>query len=84
VLPRRTTGCVILLDGLGNTAFVGIPMIWAFYGPEWMSLGIVAGFHAWRAAEPARATELLFALGRIMASRLRRHLGAARRDAAAY
>jgi hypothetical protein len=48
-----------------------------------MSLGIVAGFHAWRTAEPARATELLFALGRIMASRLRRHLGVARRDAAA-
>jgi CRP-like cAMP-binding protein len=43
-----------------------------------------AGFHAWRAAEPARAAELLFALARIVASRLRRHLGAARRDAAAY
>jgi predicted permease len=33
-LPRRTTGCVILLGGLGNTAFVGIPKIEAFYGPE--------------------------------------------------
>lgn len=41
-MPRRTTGCVILLGGLGNTAFVGIPMIEAFYGPEWMSLGVVA------------------------------------------
>ncbi len=40
-LPRRTTGCVILVGGLGNTSFVGIPMIEAYYGPEWMSVGIV-------------------------------------------
>jgi predicted permease len=40
-LPRHTTGCVILVGGLANTSFIGIPMIEAFYGPEWMSVGIV-------------------------------------------
>ena len=41
-LPRSTTGCVILVGGLANTAFVGVPMIEAFYGPEFMGVGIVA------------------------------------------
>jgi malate permease and related proteins len=41
-LPRRTTGCVILVGGLANTSFVGIPMIEAFYGPEFIGVGIVA------------------------------------------
>jgi predicted permease len=40
-LPRHTTGCVILVGSLANTSFIGIPMIEAFYGPEWMSVGIV-------------------------------------------
>jgi predicted permease len=40
-MPRETTGCVILVGGLANTSFVGIPMIEAFYGAEWMSVGIV-------------------------------------------
>ncbi|MGI1664045.1 AEC family transporter [Palleronia sp. KMU-117] len=39
--PRQTTGCVILVGGLANTSFIGIPMIEAFYGPEWMSVGVV-------------------------------------------
>ena len=39
--PRETTGCVILVGGLANTSFIGIPMIEAFYGAEWMSVGIV-------------------------------------------
>ena len=41
-LSRSTTGCVILVGGLGNTSFVGVPMIEAFYGPEFMGIGIVA------------------------------------------
>ena len=41
-LPRPTTGCLILVGGLANTAFVGVPMIEAFYGPEFMGIGIVA------------------------------------------
>jgi len=40
-LSRQTTGCVILVGGMSNTAFMGIPMIEAFYGAEWMSVGIV-------------------------------------------
>jgi len=40
-LRRETTGCVILVGGLANTAFIGIPMIEAFYGASWMSIGIV-------------------------------------------
>jgi predicted permease len=40
-LPPNTTGCVILVGGLANTSFIGLPMIEAFYGPEWMSVGIV-------------------------------------------
>ena len=39
--PRHTTGCVILVGGLANTSFIGIPMIEAFYGADWMSVGIV-------------------------------------------
>lgn len=38
---RETTGCVILVGGLANTSFIGIPMIEAFYGTAWMSIGIV-------------------------------------------
>ena len=38
---RRTTGCAILVGGLANTSFIGIPMIEAFYGAQWMSVGIV-------------------------------------------
>lgn len=41
-LPRPTTGCLILVGGLANTSFVGIPMIEAFYGLEWISVGVVA------------------------------------------
>src|SRR5262245_44266533 len=40
-LPRHTTGCVILVGGLANTAFIGIPMIEAFYGANWIRVGIV-------------------------------------------
>ena len=39
--PRHTTGCVILVGALANTSFIGIPMIEAFYGARWMSVGIV-------------------------------------------
>lgn len=38
---RETTGCVILVGGLANTSFIGIPMIEAFYGASWISVGIV-------------------------------------------
>jgi hypothetical protein len=36
-----TTGGLILVAGLGNTSFVGLPMIEAFYGAAGLSTGIV-------------------------------------------
>jgi len=41
-LPRRTVGALILLGGLGNTSFVGLPMIEAYYGKELLGVGILA------------------------------------------
>ena len=40
-LDRRTAGCLILTAGLGNTSFVGLPMIEALYGPGHLGIGIV-------------------------------------------
>ncbi len=40
-LPRRTTGALVLLGGLGNTSFVGLPMIEAYYGKELLGVGIL-------------------------------------------
>jgi len=37
-----TVGALILTAGLGNTSFVGLPMIEAFYGPEGLGIGVVA------------------------------------------
>lgn len=41
-LPRRTTGALILVGGLGNTSFFGLPMVEAFYGKEWLATAIIA------------------------------------------
>lgn len=41
-LPQRTVGALVLLGGLGNTSFVGLPMIEAYYGHEWLGVGILA------------------------------------------
>lgn len=38
---RPTTGCVILVGSMANTSFLGIPLIEAYYGPQWMSVGVV-------------------------------------------
>jgi predicted permease len=40
-LPRPTTGALILLGGLGNTSFIGPPMIESYYGPQHLSTGIL-------------------------------------------
>ena len=40
-LPRATTGALAVVGGLGNTSFMGLPMIEAFYGPGGMPTGIV-------------------------------------------
>lgn len=41
-LPGRTVGALILVTGLGNTSFVGLPMIEAWFGKEWIGVGVVA------------------------------------------
>jgi len=38
---RATTGGLMLTGGLANTAFIGLPMIETFYGPEFLGLGIL-------------------------------------------
>jgi len=40
-LSDKTTGCLMLVGGLGNTSFVGLPMITAFYGAEYVGIGIL-------------------------------------------
>jgi predicted permease len=41
-LPRATVGALILVGGLGNTSFFGVPMVEAFYGPSRVSTAIIA------------------------------------------
>jgi len=41
-LPRKTTGALIVVGGLGNTSFFGLPMVDAFYGKEGLATAIVA------------------------------------------
>jgi len=41
-LSRPTIGALMLLGGIGNTSFVGLPMIKAYYGSQWIGVGIVA------------------------------------------
>lgn len=38
---RQRTGALLLVAGWGNTSFVGLPMIVAFAGAQWLGLGIV-------------------------------------------
>lgn len=41
-LPRATVGALILVGGLGNTSFFGLPMVEAFYGKEGLTTAIIA------------------------------------------
>ena len=41
-LDRQTMGALILVGGLGNTSFVGLPMIEAYFGKEHLGVGIIA------------------------------------------
>ncbi len=41
-LPRSTVGALMLLGGLGNTSFVGLPMIEAYFGREHLGIGLIA------------------------------------------
>ena len=40
-LPSRTTGALTLVGGLGNTSFVGLPMIETYYGTRGLGVGIL-------------------------------------------
>ncbi len=40
-LPRRTVGALILTGGLGNTSYVGLPLIEAYYGHQGLASGII-------------------------------------------
>lgn len=40
-LPKPTTGALMLTGGLGNTSFIGLPMIEAFYGSQFLGIGIL-------------------------------------------
>ena len=40
-LPRATVGALILTGGLGNTSYLGLPMIEAYYGSEGLTTGII-------------------------------------------
>jgi len=41
-LDRDMLGALILVTGLGNTSFVGLPMIEAYFGKQYLGIGIVA------------------------------------------
>lgn len=41
-LDRETIGALVLVAGLGNTSFVGLPMIEAYFGKEYLGIGIIA------------------------------------------
>jgi predicted permease len=40
-LPRKTTGALAVVGGLGNTSFLGLPMIESFFGEGGMQTGIL-------------------------------------------
>ncbi len=40
-LPRATVGALMLTGGMGNTSFLGLPMIEAFYGKAGLASGII-------------------------------------------
>lgn len=40
-MDRKTQVCLALTAGLGNTSFVGLPMIETFFGPEYLGVGML-------------------------------------------
>jgi len=38
---KKTTGAIILTAGLGNTSFVGFPLITAYFGAEYLGVGVL-------------------------------------------
>ena len=40
-MDEKTIACLTIVAGLGNTSFVGVPMIEAFYGPDYIAIGML-------------------------------------------
>lgn len=40
-LDRASLGCLMLMAGLGNTSFVGFPLMQAFYGPPGLQIAVL-------------------------------------------
>lgn len=40
-LDKQSLGALILVGGLGNTSFVGLPMIEAYYGKDFLPVGLI-------------------------------------------
>lgn len=40
-LDKKTVACLTICGGLGNTSFVGLPMIEALFGPEYLGVGML-------------------------------------------
>ncbi len=40
-LDDKSVACLAVCGGLGNTSFVGLPMIEAFFGPEYLGIGML-------------------------------------------
>ncbi|MGL1861755.1 MAG: AEC family transporter [Pseudodesulfovibrio sp.] len=40
-LDDKTVACLTIVSALGNTSFVGLPMIEAFFGPEYLGVGML-------------------------------------------
>src|SRR3954471_18565001 len=40
-LSKGSTGALIMMGGLGNTSFIGLPMIESFYGAAFLPVGIL-------------------------------------------
>lgn len=41
-IDKKMVGALIMVGGLGNTSFVGLPMIEAYFGKEHLGVGIIA------------------------------------------
>ncbi len=41
-LDKKTEAALIIITGLGNTSFIGFPLIQAYYGDQWISIAAIS------------------------------------------
>lgn len=41
-LDKKTEAALIIITGLGNTSFIGFPLIQAYYGEQWLSIAAIS------------------------------------------